>query len=808
MKVWFPLAAVLLLAAAPLRAQPTPASETAVDELEDSIRQSTAEGRASLVPLRKEIRDAEERMRQFRDYFHRMQADASAQRALIALGNLRPYELNRAERNWTGWQATAANRLAEIKALATTVGARKREQEERWELVSDEATSDLSPEAMEAYQQAQAVEKQILAGLTRLETVAQAGQLDAESALAVCNDTLALLVKTRERIRQRFYFERFGISSLPNVWDDVNKDLAALSVPLAESIGPDWRERVAQTLRDGAQGIFFGALLLAFGIWRIRILTRRLRAALQKARPGFLGRLGAALLLALSRVATFGVLTIAFAVLVAAMGSAVPVWLPAAALLLGAVFAWRFAAVFIRIAFDPTDPAPRLFTLSDEAAELARRRLTRLVTWLLVGLVLFQGTSGVGLISAPMMLGTLLLLLLGLRSQAESLRDDRLAVLELPEVWATRGRHLRSLLRGTIVVLIGVAGLGFINLAAVAAWAVLKVNALALVLLLVWRAGDKALGLLSLDPRNALPLHRLWALIVGAVMLVLIPWTAGIGGLVLRWLEAVLSFGIPIGDYQLTAGRLLGAIVVIIAAWSLGRVINAVLTHRVFPRAMVDVGIRDAITTTVGYVMLAAGVLLAIRELGFDLTSLAIVAGALSVGVGFGMQTLVSNFVSGLIILYERPFRIGDILEHEGIMGSVRKIRTRSTIMQTFDEAELVLPNSELLSKRITNWTLSNYRSRVILPIGVAYGSDVELVRTTLLEVVGVHPRLADEPQVFFAAFGDSALEFRVVLWVDIREKAQVVSDVLFSIDKAFREKKIEIPFPQQVVHLRTADRE
>jgi small-conductance mechanosensitive channel len=138
-------------------------------------------------------------------------------------------------------------------------------------------------------------------------------------------------------------------------------------------------------------------------------------------------------------------------------------------------------------------------------------------------------------------------------------------------------------------------------------------------------------------------------------------------------------------------------------------------------------------------------------------------------------------------------------------MGSVKKIRTRSTIVQSFDESELVLPNSELLAKRITNWTLTNHRARAIIPIGVAYGSNVELVRSTLQEVAAAHPRMAEEPQVFFTAFGDNALEFRLMLWVDVREKLQVVSDVLFAIEKAFREKSIEIPFPQSVVHLRTS---
>jgi len=266
----------------------------------------------------------------------------------------------------------------------------------------------------------------------------------------------------------------------------------------------------------------------------------------------------------------------------------------------------------------------------------------------------------------------------------------------------------------------------------------------------------------------------------------------------LRALRQVLALGFDAGDRRITVLRLIVAGVAIVIAWLMGRMLGVVLDRRVFPHSQLDVGMRTAIVTSLHYVLMATGLLVAVRIVGFDLTNLAILAGALGVGVGFGLQTLVSNFVSGLIILYERPFRLGDILEQDGVMGTVRKIRTRSTLVQTFDESDLVVPNAELLTRKIVNWTLTNYRSRAIIPVGVSYGSDVVKVRDTLYQVAKAHPRLLDEPRVYFATFGQSALEFRLMVCVDIRERGQVLSDLHFAIEAAFRELGI---FPQRDAH-------
>jgi small-conductance mechanosensitive channel len=320
-----------------------------------------------------------------------------------------------------------------------------------------------------------------------------------------------------------------------------------------------------------------------------------------------------------------------------------------------------------------------------------------------------------------------------------------------------------------------------------------------LVAALIWRAGAEVIESRGAPvPGARQHMHVVWGVAIVTLLAMSLPAAIGAAGPALRALDALLDWSFDVGGQKISIGRVLVALLWIFAAWALSRVINFTLTQRILPHASVDAGVRQAITATVGYLLIAVGVLFAIRALGYDLTSLAIVAGALSVGVGFGMQNLVSNFVSGLIILYERPFRPGDILDVDGTMGTVKKIQTRSTIVQTFDESDLVLPNSELLAKPITNWTLTNYLARAVVTVGVAYGSNVELVRELLHDAAAAHPRVIDEPKIYFHAFGDSALEFRLMVWVDVREKLQVLSDLHFAIDRVFREKGISIPFPQR----------
>lgn len=198
----------------------------------------------------------------------------------------------------------------------------------------------------------------------------------------------------------------------------------------------------------------------------------------------------------------------------------------------------------------------------------------------------------------------------------------------------------------------------------------------------------------------------------------------------------------------------------------------------------------------------------AIAVLGLDLSNLALIVGALTVGLGFGLQNVVNNFVSGLILLAERPIKVGDWIVVGDQQGYVKNIKVRATEITTFDRASIFVPNAELISGTVMNWTHADEMGRVVLPIGVAYGSDTNKVRDTLLMIANAHPQVLAEPKasVAFRGFGDSALDFELRCYIgDVNNTISVTSDLCFAIDEKFRKENIEIPFPQQDVHIKQA---
>jgi len=219
-------------------------------------------------------------------------------------------------------------------------------------------------------------------------------------------------------------------------------------------------------------------------------------------------------------------------------------------------------------------------------------------------------------------------------------------------------------------------------------------------------------------------------------------------------------------------------------------------------------GVRVSVNRLIQYAFVLVGVLLASSLLGFGMDRVTILAGAFGVGIGFGLQTIVNNFVSGLILLFERPIKVGDVVDVDGQWAVVKTVGLRATVVQTFGRAEVILPNSELVSGRVTNLTLGDRINRVAIPVGVAYGSDVSKVMQILGEVARANLRVREnpEPQALFMAFGASSLDFEVRVYVDLDDVIVVRSEILQEIDRRFRLAEIEIPFPQRDLHLRTVD--
>jgi len=257
---------------------------------------------------------------------------------------------------------------------------------------------------------------------------------------------------------------------------------------------------------------------------------------------------------------------------------------------------------------------------------------------------------------------------------------------------------------------------------------------------------------------------------------------------------------------QVTFGALFRAVVIFYLFFITAWLIKEILNNLVLPRFKADVGITNTVAVTSYYVIIFVGVLSATAIIGFDWRTLAIIGGGLSVGIGLGLQDLVNNFISGILLLFERTLRPGDVVEIDGHRGVVQNLRMRSTVLRTIDNVEIVVPNQNFLTSSLASYTQSDRIIRSIIDVGVSYGSDPTQVRDILMGIANRHGLVLDdpEPMVLFANFGDSSLNFQLVVFVEIADFFKVPSDLRFMIWNEFRRHKIEIPFPQRDLHVRS----
>jgi small-conductance mechanosensitive channel len=275
----------------------------------------------------------------------------------------------------------------------------------------------------------------------------------------------------------------------------------------------------------------------------------------------------------------------------------------------------------------------------------------------------------------------------------------------------------------------------------------------------------------------------------------------------LEWLENAINYRLfTLGSSDFTTKTFLWLVLSLLLLFFFAGKIKKLLVKKIFPRYNIDVGVAESVGKIIQYILIVVGFIVIFQTTGIDLSALGVLVGALGVGIGFGLQGITNNFISGLIILFERPVKVGDRVEIEGLEGNIIKVSGRATTILTNDNIAVIVPNSDLINKRVVNWSHNNRRVRITVPVGVSYKEDPLVVQKILVEVAKKNKGVMEspEPYVRFDEYADSSLNFSLLVWSrDFSDKPRILkSELYYAIFAEFKKQGVEIPFPQRDIHI------
>ncbi len=280
-------------------------------------------------------------------------------------------------------------------------------------------------------------------------------------------------------------------------------------------------------------------------------------------------------------------------------------------------------------------------------------------------------------------------------------------------------------------------------------------------------------------------------------------------GELIDWLKTTWNYELfHLGDSSFTTKTFFLLTLSLFLLFYISSKIRKVLVNKIFPRYDLDIGVSQSIATIVRYLLIIVGLIIIFQTTGIDLSALGLLVGALGVGIGFGLQNITNNFISGIIILFERPIKVGDRIELDNLAGNIVEISARATTIITNDNIAVIVPNSDFINSRVINWSHNNKNVRLNFPVGVSYKEDPARIRKLLLEVVAENSGVLNSPKpyVLFEAYGDSSLNFILQVWTSTyTDRPNILkSELYYEIFAKFKENNVEIPFPQRDIHLKS----